>query len=49
MVKRLHLQDIRKNRRRDRRPPPEHWVFEPLDVGLVAIFGAIMVWLQSLP
>ncbi len=48
MVKRLRFQENRKQHRRNGREPPGRWVFEPVDVVLVAAVVAILFWLQWL-
>ncbi len=48
MVKRLRYQENRHDPRHKRREPRERWVFEPLDVALVAAIVALMLWLQWL-
>jgi hypothetical protein len=48
MVKKLRFQENRKPSRRNRRPPRDGWVFEPLDVVLLAIIVALVFWLQWL-
>jgi hypothetical protein len=47
MVKRLRFQENR-NDPRKRREPRERWVFEPLDVALIAAIVALAFWLQWL-
>ena len=50
MVKKLRLQENRQDNPRRRRPDPrERWVFEPLDIALVAAIVALALWLQWLP
>ncbi len=48
MVKRLRFQESRKDSRRKGSDPRGRWVFEPLDVVLVAAVVAILFWLQWL-
>lgn len=46
MVKRLRFLE---NRTGSRRRPPEptgKWVFEAIDVALVMVIAAVMIWLQ---
>lgn len=48
MVKRLHVQEHRTGKRRRAGEPQGRWVLEAIDVALVAVIAAVLIWLQWL-
>lgn len=48
MAKKLRFQESRTDKRRRMPDLPGKWVFEAIDVLLITVLGAVMIWLQWL-